>query len=323
MSRNLGLWQVQAGKQTSRDTGVAPTAKLMGVSDFTATPLRESEQAAEKRGTLHPGYNAKLLKTGGDGALSVNVSFEDILFGLNGLFDEATPTGEGPYTWPYAAPGSALPTPRVQSLVYGDEAGAYRLVGALAGKFNLKAETGAFTTAQIDWVGYDVEPATLAALSDRTVNLITGDMWTVYIDAWDGTMGATEIANTAFLFDLEIDPGRHNVRHLGSLTPTGWDDAETWKGALKLELELAGSAITMVSNILSGSPVGHQIRLKATDGADRGLQIDFTGRILGAPELVKGRDGKAAIELAYTPQYNPTFGDWLAVAVTNEVSAIP
>lgn len=324
----LDLMEVQVGKQTNYTTPLAaPTAKLMGVSTLVMPSGVTGMVHHDRRGSLAPGYLATLTEIMPDGISMEQLGlYEDCCYILDNLCGEASPSGVGPYTRDYAAPLGTAPTPRILTLVYGDDTNCYALNGALVKRVTVTGATGAPQRWAIEFMGRDIASDSLAALSDRTVNVIMGDHTQIYIDAWGGTIGTTEIAATAYAYELVIDSKRKGDMYLGSLLTQSYhedDGAEGWDGTLKLSLEFNAASKTQYDALISQSTLyQRQIRIKSTSGTNV-LQFDFAGSSEQSPDYGADRDGVLTFEVTLRGTYNTSLGNWFKAQSINGVSALP
>ena len=191
MTKIPDLYSVQMGTEDS-DFGstVAPTVKLMGVTDYTNKPVVQSALADEVKGSLAPGYISNLQQVHGEASMSVMLSYEDAPYWMDGLFGAATPTADTEYTRAYSAPldvyDSDLAAFSVYDLVYAEASAgtdAYTLSGGTIQKIIIKGETGAPVTADLDFIGKQIEADEQASSNaDRAVTFIMGDHISLYID---------------------------------------------------------------------------------------------------------------------------------------------
>lgn len=321
----LDLMQVQVGKETTWGTSVTPTAKLMGVTNFMLNPGVKSQVFHDRRGSVAPGYLANVLEVRPDGPLEMLATYEDISYLLDNLLGEATPSGAGPYVRAYSAPLGTLPTPRILTWVYGDATNCYKLAGGLISKLTVKGENGAPMTATADLIGKDVTAGSLAALSDRTVNVAMGDHMALYIDTWGGTIGTTQITNTAYTYELTIDSKRKGDIYLGNLAASSYhedDGAQGWDVMLKLKMELNAAVAAQYTALLTSSAVyQRQVRLKSTSGTNI-IQFDVAGTSEESPSFGDDRDGVLAFETTLRGTYNSGLANYLKASITNSVSTL-
>jgi len=322
----LDQLQVQMGRETTFGTGVAATAKLMGVLDAKIREIPVVEVVEERRGTLVPGYNAVLKSVSGEGSIEMYASYEESHL-IEMLTGPDTPSGAGPYTYDYVAPalvGTADVLP-MRSIEYGDKiAGGpnYRGLSMFAGKTTWTIEHGEIAKIEQDWLGQHVEIfATLTTLADRAVEFVRAADFTIAHDTWAGTLGATVLAATLRSAELEVDPQRGLKPYVGSLMPLG-GRGRRWTGKLTLGLEFNATSKAIVESIIGNTVQQRQIRLKAVSGTKQ-YQIDFTGTYTAAPEFWDDEDGLVVAEFEMTPTYHDTVANWLKFQIINNVATIP
>lgn len=322
------LYIVELAKQSAFATAVTPaTVKLMDVSKCSVKPDVKAEARPYLRGSFSPGYTAIVKQIGGGATLEMDLSYEDFPYILDGLFSEATPSGSAaPYTRDYAAPVAAVAAPRISTLFYGASDGVYKLTGAIPTKAVIKGNEEGVATASVDFLGYDVTTATLANLSDRTVNLVMGSDTILYLDAWGGTMGATALSATAFDYELTIDTKRSVMRHM-TFKPDGYKQV-AWDVSLKLVLEFNSTSKAVLDAVLgstSVAPVQKQVRIKSTIGSSGTLklmQFDVCGTVEDSPQVFTDKDGVLTVELMLKGTYHSTFANFLKASNQNAVAAL-
>lgn len=318
------LAEIQIGKETVWGTPVAPTAKLMGIESCKIKPINEAILLSSL-GSLVPGRNASLTKVAAEATLGGEALFEDLPYWFDGLFDEATPTGAGPYVYTYSAPDGTEPTPRIFTLTHGDNAGSYvyGMEGGIVSKLVISGKTGEAWKFQADLIGEQVNTDALASLSSRAVNAIMAHMTDLYIDAWGGTIGTTQITGPFFSFELTINTNRAIYHSLGSIMGVGYREAK-YNGTLKLSLELDATSQAYLDAILAASAVFQkQIRIKGSSGASLIAQLDFAGTAMKSPETFTDQDGVTTLDLELEGTYNSTLGNWLEAEITNGVTTLP
>lgn len=324
-----GMYQWQIGKETTWGTPVAGSAKVMGMqTDARLKAANRSAVYEDVRGSLAPGYLDGLEEIGGAGNFNLIGTFEDIPYWLDAAFGLATPSGTGPYVYAYTGFTTTYPTPRIMTVIDGSSqsgAGIYRLEGGLVNSLTIEGKTGGPLMVSGDFIGQTVSVGTLAALSDRTVEVIMGQPWTVYVDAAAGTIGTTQITTTAIAFKFSIDLNRTLVRSMDALIPDTWNQGKLAPEAAKLSLTLrynATSLAYMDALVPQTATFERQIRLKTTSGT-KIFQLDFAGIVTEPPETRSDEDGVATMELEFTGKYNSALANYVAASVTNSVSALP
>ena len=317
----IDLAILQFGKETTWGVAVAATAKLMGVTEAALQPVDKVAAIADL-GTLAPSRRSVQVGQHGEGTFSLALSYEDALYPLHGLFGAVDPTGAGPYTWAYAAPVDAAPTMQPFTVEYGATGASYRLAGALIPKATLTIAVGdVWRLTKAALLGKAISPVTLAALADRTVELVRAADTKLYLDEWAGNIGTTEVQAALIKAELALDTGRH-LKYFNAFHPLAYGEARWAKSPLKLTLEFGATAKALVDSLLTPLLVQRQIRLKATSGT-KSLQVDYAGTLTSGYELFKDRDGNMIVELNFEGEYNSNLGNWLEVTVVNSVSALP
>ncbi len=322
------LLQLQAFKETTWGTPGTFTSKLMGIQSVSFKPNVEAVVHKDRRASYQPGHlsNIRLINAGG--SIASLLLYEDVAYWLDALFAVATPSGAGPYTRDYAMPDASTPTIRTYSLLYGESGTLQRMQGAIVQKATFKfPRTGELTVA-LELIAEQVEDGgVLAALSDRTTNVAMAADAALYIDAWGGTMGATEITATAWSADLEVNTNRDLKHKPGSLYPYGYRHRR-FDAMLKLNMEVNATTLALqaaVQAATAGAPVQRQIRTQATRDAgasEKLIRFDFAGTFMNASEAWGDEDGLSMVSFDVGATYNSTLGNSLKATSKNGVSAL-
>ncbi len=326
MAGNLGpLEMVQLGTEVTWGTAVTPTAKLAGVSEIDLESTGSAHVLSEMRGSLAPGYTAARGQVAGKGSVKGFCTYEDLNYYLESMFGTATPTGAGPYVRTGQAPLTSIAANRLLTLVKGQGTDVYKLAGALCSKLVISGKTGEELQFSADFIGKAKSTGTLAALSDRAVQAMDGSTVLVYIDAWGGTIGTTPIVALATSFELSLDAGTAVRNYLGDLNPGRYRQAkwEAGSNTLKLSLEFDATSKAYLDAFLTYSAVvQHQVRLKATTGANAIGQFDFAGTLLGEPKQNE-EDGVITVDMNWAGTYNAGLANWFKYSMTNQVAVLP
>jgi len=316
---------VQVGKETTWGTPVSATAKLMGIEQCDLEPIVDAAQVDEMRGSQQPAYLSNLTKVGAKARISGVVTSEDIPYWQDALFGIATPTGANPYTYAYTAPSTTLPTARVQTLIKGSGSNTYKGEGMVLTDFEISCKANEPWKFMANLVGEEVSTGSLAALSDRTVNVINGNTNTLFIDAMGGTVGTTAISTAWMEFRLKVGSNRGVFPTLGALKPAGYFDAK-WKGAeLFMRLMFDATTKAYVDAIIGASgPFQKLIRIKGTKSASNSVQLDFAGTALNAPNPFTTDNGIVVVDFKLAGEYDSgAFANFLKMTTVNTVSALP
>ncbi len=249
----LELLQLQRGKQSAFVTAVAATAKCAGVTKVSFKPAIKNDLRKHVRGSLAPGYLSAITEIGATGSIEEDVSYEDAPYDWDGLCGIATPSGVGPYVYAYNAPLTSKGTNRLDTFIYGNATdGVYKLAGAVMTKYTLKSNKQGVSSVTKEYLAYDVTTGTLASLSDRTVNFVTGADTVIYLDAWGGTIGTTALTATMYDYELTIDTKRATKRHM-TIRPDSYKEP-SWDVKLKLSMEFNATSKTQLDAILGVTP---------------------------------------------------------------------
>ena len=317
--------RVQLGQESAWGTAVAATAWLMGVTDRSFELVDENYQS-EESGHLAPSPLVAQVKQSVAGSVSLDLTYEDILFLLEGAFGAATPSGADPYTWAYAAPYGTAPSPQPFTIEYGDpdSGDAYKVAGAIFDHFAISGDIDGdgIWQASADILGKSKATVTMASLNARAVELIRMADTALYIDAWGGTIGSTQVSSELKSFALDVSPNYHLKWFDGDINPGDYGHRK-WAGTLAIVAEFATTHKAIIDALLSsGGPQQRQIRIKATSGS-HSATIDFAGSLLGGYTLYEDLDGNLGVSLEWTGTYNSTLTNWLELEAVNSVASLP
>jgi len=310
---------VQIGQETGWGTTAVATARLMGVTDVSLTIVDQVHQS-ERMGVLYPDSMVAEVSQHGEGSLTMELSYDDILYPLDGLFEEETPTGGPVYVWTYVPPTTTALSSNDYTFEIGTSGAEYECVGATFTGMTINGEAQGVWTAELPWFSKAVDDAAMTALTDRTVELIRMADTVLTIDAWGGTIGTTAIANELISFSLNIETGRHLKFFNGSLAPADYGETK-WTGTLDLSMEYGAVTKAIVDALSAPGLVQRCIQLEATSGADI-VTIDFYGTLMGGVDLWGDRDGNMTADLSFTGTWHVTDTDWLKIVVTNSLGTL-
>lgn len=314
------LRRVQLGQQTTYTTPVAATALLRGVLDAQAT-LQANDVVPEELGVIGPAPMSVLGARSAEMSIEIQATYEDILYGLRGLFGPVTPTGSGPYTWTHNAPVSSAPNAQVYTIEYGMAGAEYRIVGGVISEWTLSASAGEGLRESWSVVGREMQANALTSgLPLRAVNAISAVHGGLWIDPTSNAHGTTQINATLIESELTIATNRH-VKHFDAMLPGDWGDGR-WEVTLRLMLEWNASSKALVDSLIAGVVERH-IRLRWQQSAGLSLRIDFAGALTSQPEIFGERDGNATVELEFSGLYTSGLANWMQAVVVNGVATLP
>jgi len=319
------LLRVQVGKETTWGTGVTDSAKLMGVSDINLQPGVAAKRFKELRGNLAPAHLAALTKVAPQGSMSQIATYEDICYLLEAMCGVATPSGAGPYVRTGGAPTTvAVATPRFMTAFYDDPGGAgtYKAAGVIPSKLTISGKQSEEMMLKADLLAKQITTGSPASLSDRSVSVVMGSDTKLYVDAWGGTIGTTEMATMSYSYELMLDAQRVLKHYLGALTPGRYVERK-WDGELKMMLEFNATSKAFLDALIAPALFQKQVRIKATSDANHIVQLDFAGTAEDTPALFTDDDGVSTLEFTLKGTYHSTLANWFAYSVTNQVSALP
>jgi hypothetical protein len=314
------LIKLQVGQEVAWGTSVAATAKVMGVTDMSLDIVDEVHQSEAYNGTMYPSDLVAEVSQHGEGSFSMDLSYDDILYPLDNLFEQEAPAGADPYTWTYVAPTTAVLAGNNYTFEMGGTGAEYEAAGVTLTGATISGEAGGVWTGEFPFFSKTVDDGAMAVLADRAVELIRMADTVLYIDTWAGTMGTTAVAGELISFALTFETGRHLKYFNASLAPSSFGETR-WTGNLELVMEYSTVTKALVDALSAPGLVQRQIRLLATSAPDT-AQIDFAGTLMGGVSLFDDRDGNLTATLNFQGTYNDTDTDWLEIVVVNSIASL-
>lgn len=318
------LRTVQFGRETTWGTSVAATAIMSGVMDVTARPRVVTVPLNTLTGSLAPATGSILTSRSAGATISGLYTPEDFIYiGDSAIRGSVTPTGSGPYVYTQAFGTTTTGALRSRTIEFYDGQQEWEMDGSLVESFKLSGEAGedGFVEFESEWIGQDLTASTLTgSLSTRTYNAIPANSVRLYVDAYGGPIGSTELANTLISWEFAATTGIH-LKKFGSATVTpdsyGYSKPEI---TLTLTLEYNANGDTQLDNHVAGTQ--QLFRLTGSGASSTALSVDMAGIPTGEPELWGDRDGNTTITLEYTAVYDPgAFANYARIISTNNVSA--
>jgi len=325
--------EIHVGKEATNawGTAVAPTAKLMGVNNFTMHQMTDIRQLDDEIfGTMQPAYREIIGNIEAEATLEGILSFEDAPYLFDMMFHHTatdaymTTDASCDATRSYDAPieSSDIENPRVMTFVYGDGTYVWGFNGGTARTLKLSAAPGEPVTYSLDMFGKNITTDTLGSLSDRSVDFVMSHHGTITIDMGSNAIGTSTDVIDAFSAELTINSNRTPKRHIGDQTPNTWQD-HPWDGTLSLTIEMSSNADQYIDDIVTATVVGVEknVRMKFLSDSDY-VQIDFGGIVLDPPEIFEDADGVISMTLNLQSHKTEGLTSWLECEIVNHVPAL-
>jgi len=331
--------KIEVGKEATNawGTAVAPTQKMMGVTDVSITPLVTVEQIKDMRGDYNPSRESLVRQVGGEATVEGWMSYEQSPYVFDAFFWHTdsdvgmTTDASGDATRVYYSPthASDVKDTRVQTIVHGDVGvssdviNVINLAGATMKGLELTGEIGSPLTYRANYIGKQVSTDTFANVADTDVDYVLGGhLNLLYIDPGSDGIGNTKTSDIMFSFNLSLDNGREIDRHMGDFAPKGYKD-NPFSGTLNLVLELTSVSEPYLDAIISATDKGVEknVRMKFLSDSDY-IQIDFCGVVVDAPDLYTDVDGVMTADFTLTGQKTSGTSDWLGVTLFNHVPSL-
>lgn len=221
MSGELWRSQFQIGKETTAGIGVPATRKMY--LDTDGSMLKREREARPRKFAVGSRDNVRELTLGNtqvSGSAKMPLSASEIIeLLLMTIKSGVTPTGAGvTKLWTFT-PGEALDPATME---WHDGARAWEANGVFGNKLSIDGSVDGSNDVTIDLFGMALETASLTGgLSERTPDFIEGWEAKLYIDAFGGTPGTTEIAGTLINWKIEIENGLDRKYFAGNTLNAG------------------------------------------------------------------------------------------------------
>jgi len=311
------LRRVQLGQQSTFSTPVAATSILRGVKDGSVT-INHNDAVVEELGRSVSDL-VVFSQRHAEGEIELQTTYEDILYGLFGLFGPVAPSGGARV---FSAPVVSYATPQIYTIEYGAPGAEYRVVGGIIREWTLRYEANAGVTESWAFIGSAVQANALTgSLPTRIVTPVLSRHASWFVDNVGTAHGTTQIPGTVIEAELSINTNRHLKMFEGS-QPLDWGEGR-WEAQLSITAEFNATAKAWVDALLSDR-VARNIRVNFVETAgSRELRIDFVGLIAEAPDLFGDRDGNMTVEVTFKALVASPLNNWLQIRTINGVGTLP
>jgi hypothetical protein len=256
------LRNLQGGFETVLGDGAASTVMLSGTGVL--EDLTKVVKVPEHNG-MGPGFGrTNISEVGGRLKLDGTASFEQLLYpflcGIDGTVTGAR-DGSGPYVYTFPFMTTAAKTPKTRVLEGGDNQQEEEMFGCFLESFELKGGWNKDLSITEVWRGQQVNKGTFTTLlTPQTLHYLNTNMARLYIEAANGTIGATIKSDTLTDFTLKVDTGFQPIP-----TPGGvlyYTAIKQVPPSIKFDAtcEYNASAVALVDNYRA--QVGNLVRLK-------------------------------------------------------------
>jgi hypothetical protein len=254
-----------------------------------------------------------------EGEIELQTTYEDILYGLFGLFGPVAPSG-GSRT--FNAPVVNYAAPQIYTMEYGTTGAEYRVVGGIIREWTLRYEANAGVTESWAFIGRAVQANALTgSLPTRVVTPVLSRHASWFVDPIGTAHGTTAIPGTVIEAELTINTNRHLKMFEGS-QPLDWGQGR-WEAQLTITAEFNTIAKAWVDALLTDR-VARNIRANFVETANaRELRIDFVGLVAEPVELFGDREGNMTVELTFNALVAAPLNNWLQIRTINGIATLP
>ncbi len=205
MAGELWAQQWEIGKETTAGT---PVARTRGMYFDPGSKLSRTHDARPHKFSTGSRDNTRSLTLGPqmvEGTLSMPLSASEIVeLLLMSIRGGVTPTGATEKIWTFT-PGTTLDP---VSLGWHDGARPWLASGVVGSKLKISGNVKEATTVSLDVMGLtQTQTALTGGFAARVPDIIEGWETKLFIDAFGGTAGTTQVTGTLINWDIEIDNG--------------------------------------------------------------------------------------------------------------------
>jgi hypothetical protein len=254
-----------------------------------------------------------------EGEIELQTTYEDILYGLFGLFGPVAPSG-GSRT--FNAPITAYAAPQIYTMEYGTTGAEYRVVGSIIREWTLRYEANAGVTESWSFIGRSVQATAMTgSLPTRIVTPVLSRHASWFVDPTGTAHGTTAIPGTVIEAELSINTNRH-LKMFEGAQPLDWGEGR-WEAQLTITAEFNSTAKAWVDALMTNR-IARNIRAEFVEIANtRELRIDFVGLLSEPVELFGDRDGNMTVELTFKALVAGPLNNWLQIRTINGIATLP
>lgn len=321
---------LNAGKETTRGTPVAPTRMLYangtGVLDIDpALNFHEAENSGVRTRIRRATQQAELVAL--QSTIS-GVSYDDLLIPFSQLKGAVAGVGgAADKTYTYTPSMTAANAPEAFSLDVGDDVQNWRCQYSMAKSFKLSAALGDVTSLDMNWFAQRAVKTAKATPAINSGIKIPGDLWTLkFATTAAGLTGASVQTNFLVDWDLEVQTG---------LVPSSYMDGNLYFGQ-HVETDISAIfSMTVESTALAVSELYDKwlaqtldfVRLKATGptlgGTNYSAQIDLPILWSKVEPITAERNGVNLYKATANLTYDPTSAASIAPVIVSSLTALP
>lgn len=337
---------IQLGKETTRGTEVAATARLLtrpgGVTWRDLTEKAPVEADFGQLDLRHSDSLSAIVRNSSELELSADLSFEQILYPLlAGVRGAVSPGAEqtvsqGDFLWTFTPLASADPAPDAFTLEYVEREGATNrqeitATFGLCRRLRVAASQGAEqATLEAEFFARkSVSQAPTASIGLPTRNIVPGPKFTVKTaSTFAGLSSGSLLTAQVISLEWELVTG---ILPKFRLDAASVDFAGYQFGiremSLSLVLDLTAEAETERTAGLQAESVRY-LRCEVEGaqigtGLNRRITIDGAYEITDPIESGSDQDGQSSVDIAYKGIFDATKGAAFEITVVNTLSAIP
>lgn len=325
------LFKVQSGKETTRGTAVAATAKWVGA----ISPSPSSEFADLERPSLVRSFGAVPTKRGFEADYEGPLTFEVPLLHIlsAGLRGGVTPTQPDATNhpnvrlWTFTPTADASGNQQSLTLEFGDDVKSWRAAYCLVSEIGISGSAGEALRLTASFFGrFPQEQAFTPSLTDPEANIAVMANCKLYVDAEGAAYGTTEVPGTLLSLEVSLNTGLAPIWTAGSDVFSLHSEQRrelriTLRGAFNSTwaaewAQFASAARRKVRLLIEGPTISGSYR--------RMVRIDAMGRWREVGALPpEAEDGLTVMELTFSSEYDSALAADFQVQVQNNIASLP
>lgn len=322
---STALKVLQIGKESTFGTSVAATAKFMGLTDLSATPLVTVKQSRYMQGDFAPAHTSRVTDKRASATTQGDFTYEDMPMILTAAVKGGV-TGVGATadkTWTFPFPLTSSASVDLRTLEFYDGSQEYEIASAFVESFTISgsAANDGLVTFSANWLGRELTKSTLTgALTNRSVETLAVGSMALKIDDFGATVGTTSLTATLIDFNFTYNTGVHFKKFSdGDVRPSAIGYGVP-SATLTYTAEFNANAIAELDKYIAGT--GRLIELSGTGSvlgsSNRSLKIQLAGDITATGPLWGDRDGNTTGNFTVTTRYDTaTFANFAKIIIVN------
>lgn len=321
------LRRIQIGKETTKGTDHAATARLIGKLDM-SPDYKFYRPDDMDTGRLSSYERSDIVGEMVKASFESDANYEQLgyLLGMAIKGGVTATGGASPYTWAFLPNLTAINDPDTYTIEYGDDHKCYQSTYCFAKSLELSGQIDDVVKVKADIAGQSMVASTFTgSLSNpTTLNAVKVGTGKLYIDTSWATLGSTQKENTLVDFSWKLSEGITPIKKIdGSLS---YADRVEKKRHVEFEITLGHNSVydDIVTALLAQSRVFARLEFTGpviTGGADK-LTLDGC-YVVDNPNSLSDQEGQDVVKVKLISIYDPTGDKEWGVTLVNDLAVMP